>query len=301
MDDIIDNLQKTLNLDIKKSVSFTTITTYKAGGICKYLISPKNIDELIILLKVLRNNNIPFKIWGNGSNILASDKVYNGVIIKLDKFNKIEINDTNVKVGAGYNLLMLANDCSRKGLSGLEWACGIPGTVGGATYMNAGAYLKSMADIVKEVEVLTDNYDIICLKNEDMKYSYRSSILMNIKNYIVLNVILQLEKKDPIEIMNVVLDRKSRRINSQPLEYPSAGSVFRNPEGFFAGHLIEECNLKGKQLGNAQISDKHANFIVNKGNADAKDIKALIDLAQTKVKEKYNINLKLEQELFNWE
>jgi len=299
MDTVINTLETT-NFDIKENVSFKTLTTYKTGGICKYLVSPKNVESLIELIKILKNSNIDYKILGNGSNILVSDETFNGVVIKLDKLNDLEINDTTITVGAGHSLISLALTCSNKGLSGLEWASGIPGTVGGAVYMNAGAYLKSVSDFLIEIKMLDNDLSIKTLKCEELGFSYRKSNLMDNK-YIVLSATFKLVDGEKDEILKVIKDRKERRMSSQPLEYPSAGSVFRNPEGDYAGRLVEECGLKGKQIGGAQISEKHANFVINKDNATSSDIKFLIELAKSEVYKKFNIELKIEQEFFNWE
>ena len=188
---------------------------------------------------------------------------------------------------------------SKKGYSGLEFGGGIPATVGGAIYMNAGAYLESISSVVEKVDILDENMQIITLSKSELQYGYRSSIFMK-KNWIILKAYLKLKKYNKEEIIDLIEDRKQRRIKTQPLEYPSAGSVFRNPKGMYAGKLIEDCNLKGFTYGGAQISDKHANFIINKNNATSSDIAYLMNLAKEKVKEKYNIDLYREQELFNF-
>ena len=299
MDTLIKTLE-TKDFEIRENVSFKTLTTYKTGGICKYLVSPKNIDSLIQLLRILKNSNINYKVLGNGSNILVSDDTFNGVVIKLDKLNDLEINEKTVTAGAGHSLISLSLICSNKGLSGLEWASGIPGTVGGAVYMNAGAYLKSVSDSLIEIKALDNELNVVTIKKEKLGFGYRKSNLMENK-FIVLSASFMLEDGEKDEILKVIKDRKERRMTSQPLEYPSAGSVFRNPEGDYAGRLVEECGLKGKTIGGAQISEKHANFVINKGNATSNDIKELIELAKSEVYKKFNIELKVEQEFFNWE
>ncbi len=300
MINIIEELNKKNIGEIKENVSFKSLTTFKTGGIAKYVISPSNIDNLKYVLKILKENEVPFKVFGNGSNILVSDNDYDGVIIKLNLLNEIKNEDEIFTVEAGYSMMKLAIDCSKSGYSGLEWACGIPGTIGGAVYMNAGAYKASLSDILISVKVLDEKYNIKEYKKDELEYSYRSSIFMK-KEWIILSATLKLEKKDTELIMNIVNDRKERRITSQPLSFPSAGSVFRNPEGDFAGRLIEECHLKGQMIGGAQISDKHANFIINRESATSSDIKELMDLAIEEVNDKFKIKLKVEQELFNWE
>ena len=284
----------------RENPSLKTLTTYRCGGNAKLLVFPKDVECLKTILKYLKNNNINYKIFGNGSNILASDKDFDGVIIKLTKICGIDKNDTNIVVDAGYSFSLLANQLSKEGLSGLEFACGIPGTVGGAIYMNAGAYLSDVSKILEKIDILDENLEEKTVYNKDLDFSYRHSILSE-KDWIVLKAYFKLKKGDKETITELVTERKMRRIESQPLDYPSAGSVFRNPEGDFAGRLIEEVGLKGYMYGGASVSEKHANFIVNVKDAKSSDIKYLIDLAKEKVKEEFGVELRTEQELFNWE
>jgi UDP-N-acetylmuramate dehydrogenase len=239
-------------------------------------------------------------ILGNGSNVLFSDEKYNNVIICLDLLNDLNINKTTIIVGAGYKLIKLSNEVSKLGLSGLEFACGIPGSVGGAIFMNAGAYASSMQEIVKEIKVITPNFEIKTIKSKDINFDYRTSILKSEKKYICVEVTLELKYGDIETIKSIIKERIKKRQDSQPIEYPNAGSVFRNPEGNYAGKLIDDLGLKGYTIGGAQISEKHANFIINKNHATAYDIKNLIEFIQSQIKEKYNIDLKLEQELINF-
>lgn len=284
-----------------ENASLKKFTTYKVGGIAKVIVYPKDTNQLINLLKLIKQKNINYKILGNGSNLLFSDKEYNGVLIKLDEFNKIEIQKNYITVGAGYSLMKLAALATRKSLAGLEFAAGIPGTVGGAIFMNAGAYKSDMGYIVKKIKVLTPDFRIISMTNSELDFHYRTSFLQKNPEFICLEATLTLRfgKKD--KLLEVNRDRKQRRLNEQPLEFPSAGSVFRNPEGLSSGKLIDDLGLKGLSKGDAQISEKHANFIINKGNAKAKDIKELMEFTKNLVKEKYNIDLKIEQEFVNWE
>lgn len=284
-----------------ENVSMSKYTTYKVGGIAKVIVYPKDQKKLIMLLRELKSNNILYKILGNGSNTLFSDKVFDGVIIKLDNFDKIQFFRNSVKAGCGVNLIKLSNMAVKKSLSGLEFATGIPGTVGGAVYMNAGAYKSDMGFITQNVRILTPDFKIITMTNKEMDFHYRDSYLQHHKEYICLGAVLKLKHGKRSEISEINNERKKRRLESQPLEYPSAGSVFRNPEGMFAGKMIEDIGLKGLTKGGAQISNKHANFIINKGGARAEDIKALIELVQTTVYDNYGINLKVEQEFVNWE
>ena len=287
------------NLHVGKVIENALIkdyTTYKVGGKCICIVIPEDEICLIKLLVYLKDNKIKHMILGNGSNVIFNDSGYNGVIIKLNNFNNLKIIGNKIVVGAGYILSKLALRVSRLGLTGMEFATGIPGTVGGAIYMNAGAYKTDMGYIVSSVKVLTPDYKIKILKNKDLDFHYRTSFLQKNKNYICLEATLSLIKGNPEEIIELIEERKKRRVESQPLEYPNAGSVFRNPDGDFAGRLIEELGYKGKQIGGAKVSEKHANFIINNGNAKGEDIKKLIKEIKKGVKDKYNIDLKVEQE-----
>ena len=301
MDNIIKCIQEESIGKYIENARLSNYTTYKVGGLARIIVYPTDEKKLIKLLKYLRKEKITYKIIGNGSNLLFSDKDYNGVLVKLDKLDSLHIINNTIRVGAGYNLMLLANLMTKRGLSGLEFATGIPGTVGGAVYMNAGAYNSDMGYIVKKVKVLTANLEVITLSNSEMDFHYRSSMLQKKKDYVCLEATIKLKYGNKQEMINIVKDRKQRRIESQPLEFPSAGSVFRNPKDNFAGKLIEDLGLKGLTKGGAQISPKHANFIVNIGNAKANDIKELIEFVRDSIKENYNIDLKVEQEFVNWE
>jgi len=284
-----------------EKASLKDYTTYKVGGEASLIVYPLNVDCLITLLKYIRTNSLKYKILGNGSNVIFSSKKYDGIIIKLDMFNDLEIRNNKMIVGAGYNLMKLSALATRKSLSGLEFAAGIPGTIGGAVYMNAGAYKSDMGYIVQNVKVLTPDFKVIVMANKELKFHYRDSFFQHHKDYICLEATLKLKPGKKSEITELNNERKKRRLESQPLEYPSAGSVFRNPDGMFAGKMIEDLGLKGLLKGGAQISNKHANFVINTGNAKAEDIKALIDFVGDAVYENYGIKLKVEQEFVNWE
>ena len=271
-------------------------TTYKVGGKAICAVIPEDENKLVTLLSYLKENKIKYKVLGNGSNVIFNNSGYNGVIIKLDNFNYLNIINNKIIVGAGYPLNKLALRVSRLGLTGMEFAAGIPGTVGGAVYMNAGAYKSDMGYILTSIKVLTPDYEIKTMLNKELDFHYRTSFLQKNKDYICLEATLSLIKGNSEEIMELITERKKRRIESQPLEYPSAGSVFRNPEGDFAGRLIEEIGYKGKSIGGAKVSEKHANFIINTGDATGEEVKELINEIKNKVKEKYNIELKVEQE-----
>lgn len=287
---------------ISKDVFISKYTTYKVGGLVKAIIYPKNNEKLVLLCKLIKKYKIKYKILGNGSNLLFSDKTYDGILIKLDEFNKIEFFGNKVTCGAGASLMKVAKEAIKRGLAGLEFASGIPGTIGGAIYMNAGAYKSDMGYVTRAVKVLTDDLRIITLTNEEMDFHYRSSFLQKHPNYICLEAIIRLEKGNKNVLEEVVKDRRERRLKSQPLNYPSAGSVFRNPSNADpAGKLIEDIGLKGLTKGGAEVSKAHANFIINKNNASAKDIHDLILFVKEAVKEHYGIDLKVEQEFVNWE
>ncbi len=300
MEKIINEIMTANIGDIKIDASLSKYTTYKVGGIAKILVYPKSIEKLISLMKIINREDIKYFILGNGSNVLFSDDVYDGIIIKLDYFDEISFLDNIVHVGAGYPLIKLSLECARRGLSGLEFASGIPGTLGGAVFMNAGAYGSNMKGVIKDVTVLTPELKIKTLTKDQMKFDYRESFLQHHKGYICLGATLELGHGEREMLEEIIKDRKLKRKRTQPLEYPSAGSVFRNPEGLFAGKLIEDLNLKGYHVGGAEISTKHANFIINTGNAKASDIKEIIDHVKEEAKEKYDINLRVEQRLINW-
>lgn len=282
-------------LEIYENASLKKYNTYHVECTCKYLIFPKNVEELIKVINTCKNNKIKYIILGNGSNIILKNKEYNCAVIKLDRINDIKYNKTSVTVGAGYSLIKLAMETISKGYSGLEFASGIPGQVGASAAMNAGAYNVSMSDIVQKVSVLTPKLEIKELTNEELKYEYRDSFIKSNPDYIVVSVTIKLSKGNIEEMKKSVADKRQKRLNSQPLDKPSAGSVFRNPENNYAGALIEELNLKGYKIGGAEVSTKHANFIINSGNATGQDIVKLIEKIQKEVKKKYNIELKLEQ------
>lgn len=292
----IDDIRKLKVGKVIENINLKKYTTYKAGGIGRVLVIPKDIESLQKLFNYINKNNIKYKMLGLGSNLIFGDDIYEGILIKLDEFNDVNISGTTIRVGAGYSLIKLSLLAARNDLAGLEFASGIPGTVGGAIYMNAGAYKSDMGYIVKEIKVLTPDNKIITMSNKELDFHYRTSFLQKNPGYICLEATLNLYKGDRNAILDVIRDRKKRRMETQPLEFPSAGSVFRNPPDDFAGRLIEELGYKGKKIGGAMVSTKHANFIINVGNAKGNDIKKLILEIQEKVKEKYDIELKVEQE-----
>jgi len=220
---------------------------------------------------------------------------YNGVMIKLDNLNSIIYKDNLVTAEAGCSLIKLSLDTIEKGLTGMEFSTGIPGCVGASVAMNAGAYNSDISQILKEVTILTPNNEIKIMNKNELQFEYRDSFIKKNKDYIILSATFNLEKGNIEEMKKIVEDRKKKRILSQPLELPNAGSVFRNPQNNYAGTLIENANLKGYNINGAEVSTKHANFIVNKGGAKGKDIISLIEKIQKEIKEKNNVELKLEQ------
>ncbi len=292
---MIRNFTRSNNIEMYEDVSLKKYNTYRLDVKCDYLVFPKDIDEVVKLISFLKENNYKYLVLGNGSNVIFKNNRYNGVVIKLSKLDKIEFDGDKVVVGAGVSLSKLANMAINNSLSGLEFSVSIPGEIGASVSMNAGAYNESFSDVFVSAKVLTPKLEIIELTNEDMDFSYRNSFIKKNKDYIVLEVGLKLKPGNKEEMYDLIEKRFKKRKATQPLEYPSAGSVFRNPEGMYAGKLIEDVNLKGYSIGGAMISDMHANFIVNKDNATGKDIVDLINLAKDKVKENNNIDLYLEQ------
>ncbi len=287
------NIEKLLP-DIKKNIFLRNYTTFRIGGPAKYFFVAKTKEDLTKAIQMAKKSNLPFFILGGGSNILVSDKGYNGLVIKI-KNQKSKIKNNRILAEAGLALNRLVELSLKNNLTGMEWAVGIPGTIGGAIYGNAGAFKKSMKDLIKEVEVFdTKDEKIKIFKNKDCKFGYRDSIFKKKKNLIILSASLQLKKGKKMKIKEKIKRYLNYRKETQPLNFPSAGSIFKNPKNFYAGFLIEKCGLKGKRIGNAKISEKHANFIVNLGNGKAKDVKKLIKLIKKKVKNKFKIELEEE-------
>ena len=285
-------------ITITENASLKNLNTYKIESSAKYLIRVENLEGLINILKYLKEHNIKYFILGAGSNIVI-DEYFDGAIIKLDGLNKVTVNDKIVTAEAGAMMGALSCESINHNLTGLEWAINIPGTIGGSIVGNAGAYNKEMFDDLVSIKVLDENLEIKEIKKEEIKHSYRHTDLKR-KTWIVLEATFVLEKGDKEKSLELIEERKERRMATQPLDMPSAGSVFRNPEGDHAGRLIEACGLKGKSIGGAMISPKHANFIVNTGNATSNDVKNLIKLVHTQVKHDFNVDLVLEQEIIDW-
>ena len=293
--DIIFNLAEILGCEARKYEPLSKHTTFKIGGVADTYVKVTSLSKLSTILKECRESDIDYMIIGNGSNILVSDDGYRGVVIRLDgDFRKIAlVDDDTVYCGAGATLAALCKFALNNGLSGLEFAWGIPGSVGGAVFMNAGAYGGEMKDVVYSVNHLTENGEPRRTAKDDVQFGYRTSVYRQ-NNAIITGATLKLRKDNPEDIRARMDDYLGRRSSKQPLEYPSAGSVFKRPAGAYAGALIEQCGLKGHSHGGAQVSEKHAGFIINKANANANDVKSLIREVQTKVYDETGFNLECE-------
>lgn len=285
-------------ISITENASLKNLNTYKLESTAKYLIKIETLEGLLKLLKYLKENKIPYFILGAGSNIII-DEYFDGAVIKLDGLRKMKVKDCMISCEAGAMMGSLACTSMDHNLTGLEWAINIPGSIGGSIVGNAGAYNKEMFDSLVSIKIIDENLEIKELKKEEIKHSYRHTDLKD-QPWIVIEALFLLEKGNKEESLKLVNDRKERRYATQPLDMPSAGSVFRNPENDHAGRLIEAAGLKGKKIGGAMVSEKHANFIVNTGNATSNDIKNLIKLVHTQVNEQFHVDLVLEQEIIDW-
>ncbi len=269
-------------------------TSFKIGGPVDFLVLPETTEEIQSTVKMLKREEIPFMIIGNASNLIVRDKGIRGVVIKLgESYNRCRITGEEVWAQSGILLSRLAKKVAQASLKGMEFASGIPGSLGGAVYMNAGAYGGEMKDIVTSVTALNQNADLIELPLEKLEMGYRSSILQKL-DYAVLEVAIKLEKGDQEQIFARIKELDLQRTTKQPIQYPSAGSVFKRPEGYYAGKLIQDCNLKGYTVGGAQVSTLHCGFIVNRGNATAKDVLDLISKIQHTVKKEFDVDLERE-------
>jgi UDP-N-acetylmuramate dehydrogenase len=266
-------------------------TTWKIGGPADIFVEPTDKMALAACMKLVHKHNVPWYVLGRGSNMLVRDGGIRGVVFKLaEGFNHLTFNGEEVEVGAGYSFIRLAVMAGKQGLTGLEFAGGIPGTVGGAVYMNAGAHSSDVSRILTSAEVLLETGELVELSAEELGFGYRTSVLQK-QRAIVVSAVFKLAYGDRKEIARHMAAYKDRRRQTQPLSLPCAGSVFRNPPGDHAGRLIESAGLKGMQVGGAQISEKHANFIVNRGNATAKDVLDLMEQVMGIIYQKYQVQL----------
>lgn len=281
------------NENVRQNEDMSLHTTFRAGGRAALFLTPEpqNISELVLYLK---DTDAEYYVIGNGSNLLVKDSGYEGVVICIgNRFEECSIEGTTITAGAGAKLSKIAALACREGLKGFEFASGIPGTLGGAVTMNAGAYGGEMSQVLKSVKVLDENGNILNLKNDELNLGYRHSIVMD-KGYVVLEGIINLKTGQSDEIRKVMDELALKRREKQPLEYPSAGSTFKRPEGYFAGKLIMDAGLAGKSIGGAQVSEKHCGFVINKGGATASDILSLMDYVEETVYNMYGVRLEPE-------
>ena len=280
---------------IYKNFDMYSNNTFRLHSKTKYFIKIESIEQLKEIINILKEYNSKWFVIGNGSNVILPS-YYDGVIIKLEGLNNYKIENNILHAESGCMLNKIASIVSNQEYTGFEWATGIPGTIGGSVVGNAGAYLKSISDLLISA-IVYDGEHIYEMSNEDFKYKYRDSILKGNHNIVVLSCKFKLEKGNINEIKSLIADRTNRRLATQDLKNPSNGSVFRNPETVPAGKLIDDAGLKGIRVNDAQVSEIHANFIINKANATSEDIIKLIDIVKTKVKDVYDIDLYLEQEI----
>lgn len=272
-------------------------TTFRIGGPARVFIIPRTVEILKNVLLYCREHNIRTFILGNGSNLLVSDKGFDGVIIQLFKnMNTIKREGNNFRVSAGALLASIASRALEEGLTGFEFASGIPGTLGGAVIMNAGAYGAEVGQFVTEVTVLNEDLELVVLKRPQLKFGYRKSSIAEMKG-IVLEAVITLKEGNKEDIRSLMDELRLKRQKKQPLEFPSAGSTFKRPEGNFAGKLIMDAGFKGYSVGGAQVSEKHCGFVINKGNATSSDVLELTNIIKEKVLNKDNISLELEVKL----
>lgn len=279
-----DELKNTLSEDrFKVNEPMENHTTFRVGGPADYYVTPATQEELVKVIDCCKAEDIPYYIIGNGSNLLVSDKGYRGTVIQIFKtMNRIEVNENHITAQAGALLSGIAAKALECSLTGFEFASGIPGTLGGACVMNAGAYGGEMKDVLKQVTLLSQEGMIFTIPVQELELGYRTSIIAK-KGHIVLEAVLELKHGNMQEIRMLMEDLKEKRVTKQPLEFPSAGSTFKRPKGYFAGKLIQDSGLRGYQVGGAQVSEKHCGFVINRGHATAADIAELIRQVSEKV------------------
>lgn len=294
------NFLKISNIDFEENVDGKKLCSFRVGGNVRVVAKPKNADELEGLYAFFEENNIKNILLGRGSNVVISDDGYDGVVVSLCALSSVDIDVTDdncIVAGAGASMLKLANFAQENGLSGLEFAHGIPGSVGGGVYMNAGAYGGEICQVLKSCLIFDKESGTFFIADaKECEFSYRHSIFMDNKDLIILFATFELKEGDSDAIKSKMDELKSSRVSKQPLEYPSAGSTFKRPEGYFAGKLIEDAGLKGYSIGGAQVSEKHAGFVINRENATANDVKNLIEHIKKEVKEKFDVSLECEVE-----
>lgn len=269
-------------------------TTFRIGGPADYFLMPETREQVAEIIKLCKKENLPYFILGNGSNLLVSDEGYRGAIIQLYRnFSEIQVVDTDIYASAGVLLSQIASAARNASLTGFEFAGGIPGTLGGACVMNAGAYGGELKDVLKEVSVMTKDGEILTLSAEELQMGYRTSVIKT-AGYIVLGAILSLKEGDQEAIVARMKELTEQRVSKQPLDYPSAGSTFKRPEGYFAGKLIMDAGLRGYRVGGAQVSEKHCGFVINAGGATAEDVCTLMQNVSEKVHAQFGVTLEPE-------
>lgn len=290
----IDSFKKIYNdSEIKIDENMSNHIHFKVGGPVDILLIPSKVNQVVETLKICKNENIPYFIIGNGSNLLVKDGGIRGVVIKLSNLLFIEVKDNTIKASSGTLLEDVSKKAVENSLTGFEFACGIPGSVGGAVFMNAGAYEGEIKNVIKEAEVLDRDGNIMVLSKEELELGYRTSKVMK-DNLLVLSATFELTKGDKKKIQERVDELTEKRESKQPLEYPSAGSTFKRPEGYFAGKLIQDAGLKGASVGGAAVSEKHSGFVINKDGATAEDVLNLIAHVQNEVKKQFGVELHTE-------
>lgn len=268
-------------------------TTFEVGGPCDIMVFPESEQEIIYIMREIFAQKVPYFILGLGSNIIVKDGGIKGVVVNLIRFNKMFVNKNIISAEAGSKLCDISEIAYENSLTGFEYFCGIPGTIGGSVTMNAGAYGSEMSYVIKRIKVIDCEGKIFYIDNKDMEFEYRSTLVMK-KKYIVISCDIILQFGDKIKIKEKISDFTLRRNLKQPLEYPSAGSIFKRPQGYFAGKLIEDSGMRGYIYNNAMVSEKHCGFILNMSCAKSKDILDLIDIVKRKVYENFKVNLELE-------
>lgn len=289
-------LEEILSQDsIKYNEPMKKHTTMRVGGPCDCMVEPSSIEEIQKILEYARKNNIKYYVIGNGSNLLVKDEGVHALIIKIaNKFSGVEVNGERIKAYSGCSVPKLSQIAKENSLSGLEFACGIPGSVGGGIRMNAGAYGSEMVNVVEKVGFLDENGKLNEIDGKDAHFTYRHSMFVENPKYIVVYAIYKLQKGNKDEISKIMEENMNFRKQKQPIEYPNFGSVFKRPEGYFVGKLVDECGLKGYKIGGAQVSTKHSGFMVNIEDATCKDVLDLIEYVKKKVYEKFNVKLQEE-------
>lgn len=295
MEQLIKELEACLDKEgFKQQELMKEHTTFRVGGAADYFIQPKNVAELRSAIEILHRYNIPVLVIGNGSNLLVRDKGIRGAVIQIyHRMSEVVVEGNILKAQGGALLSSVAAKAAESALTGLEFASGIPGSIGGAVVMNAGAYGGEMKDVLVSVEVLTKDLEVKTISAAELDLGYRHSNILE-KDYIVLGATMELKQGDSTAIRSRMAELAEQRREKQPLQYPSAGSTFKRPEGYFAGKLVQDAGLKGKTIGGAQVSEKHSGFLINIGDATAQDILDLIAFCRKEVKEQFGVTLETE-------